>query len=86
MTNQIDVEEAKDRLITLLDRVAEGEAIVITQNGRPIARLVPDGDISIERRRAVIARIKELRKGLTLGVPVKQLIDEGRIRLVHKFL
>ena len=30
-------------------------------------------------QRALAARIKELRKGLTLGVPLRQLIEEGRM-------
>ena len=78
MSIQIDAEEAQAQLLALLDRVARGEEIVITQHGRPIARLVSVGDADTERRRAAIARIKELRDGHTLGVPVKQLINEGR--------
>jgi prevent-host-death family protein len=33
--------EAKTHLPRLLDRVAQGEAIIITRQGVPIARLVP---------------------------------------------
>lgn len=33
--------EAKTRLSELLDRVAQGEEIVITRDGKPAARLVP---------------------------------------------
>ena len=79
MSSEIGAYEAKTHLPALLDRVSRGEQFVITKHGRPIARLVPIGNTDIERRRAAIARIKELRKGLTLGVPVKQLIEEGRM-------
>jgi prevent-host-death family protein len=86
MTIQIDVEEAQVQLLALLDRVARGEKIVITQRGRAVARPEPIERTSSERRREAIERLKEFGKGHTLGVPVKQLIDEGRMRLVRKFL
>jgi prevent-host-death family protein len=35
-----DLEEAKTHLSNLLDRVAEGEEIVIARSGRPVAKLV----------------------------------------------
>jgi prevent-host-death family protein len=78
MATEIGAYQAKTHLPALLERVARGEQIVITKHGRPIARLVPIGNNDVERRRAAITRIKELRKGVTLGVPVKQLIEEGR--------
>ena len=37
----INVYEAKTKLSKLLDRVAEGEELVLGRAGRPIARLVP---------------------------------------------
>ncbi len=37
----INVYEAKTHLSQLLDRVAQGEEIVIARAGRPVARLVP---------------------------------------------
>jgi prevent-host-death family protein len=72
--------EAKTHLPQLLDRVALGEEIQITRHGRPIARLVPE---PVERKmeiRAVIAQIREFRKGRRLGddVTIRELIDEGR--------
>jgi prevent-host-death family protein len=38
---QINVYAAKTQLSRLLDRAARGEEVVITRNGRPVARLVP---------------------------------------------
>jgi prevent-host-death family protein len=38
---EIGVFEAKDELGALLDQVEAGEEIVITRQGRPVARLVP---------------------------------------------
>jgi antitoxin (DNA-binding transcriptional repressor) of toxin-antitoxin stability system len=36
----LDEERAKERLSDLLDRVEEGEEIVIARSGRPVAKLV----------------------------------------------
>lgn len=37
----VNVYEAKTHLSRLLERVAEGEEVVIARAGRPVARLVP---------------------------------------------
>jgi prevent-host-death family protein len=78
MASDIGVYEAKTRLTALLDRVEHGEQFTITKHGRPIARLIPASHTSTERRRDAIKRLKEFRKGRTLGVPIKQLVEEGR--------
>jgi prevent-host-death family protein len=38
---QINIHEAKTNLSRLLERVEQGEEIVIARGGRPIARLIP---------------------------------------------
>lgn len=38
-----NVHEAKTHLSRLLDRVAEGEEVIIAKSGRPVAKLVPVG-------------------------------------------
>jgi prevent-host-death family protein len=71
--------EAKTHLSALLDRVARGEQIVITKHGRPVARLVPAALPDREEVGGIIARIKALRVGQTLGgLSWKDLRDEGR--------
>jgi prevent-host-death family protein len=72
--------EAKTHLPQLLDRVARGEEIQITRNGRPIARLVPESAREPHDVRQVIAAIREFRKGRRLGddLTIRQLIEEGR--------
>jgi prevent-host-death family protein len=79
VATEIGAYEAKTHLPALLERVARGEQIIITKHGRPIARLVPIGKSDVERRREAIARLKVFRKGRTLGVPIKQLVEEGRM-------
>jgi len=40
MSDKVNIYEAKTRLSQLVDRVAEGEEIIISRSGRPVARLV----------------------------------------------
>ena len=72
--------EAKTHLPQLLDRVASGEEIQITRNGRPVARLVPEPAEETTDIRSVIAQIREFRKGRKLGddLTIRELIEEGR--------
>jgi prevent-host-death family protein len=72
--------EAKTHLPQLLDRVASGEEIQITRNGRPVARLVPEPAEETTDIRSVIAQIREFRKGRKLGdnITIRELIEEGR--------
>ena len=72
--------EAKSKLGQLLDWVEAGEEVVITRRGKVVARLVPPRSAyDRERGRAAARRIREMRKGVTLGgLKIKDLIDEGR--------
>ncbi len=79
MPSEVGAYEAKTHLPALLERVARGEQITITKHGRPVARLVPVDRNGPDRRREAVARLKEFRKGQTLDVPVKQLIEQGRL-------
>ena len=76
----ISVDEAKAHLPRLLDRVAHGEEIRITRDGRPVARLVPEANSAPADIQAAIDEIKEFRRGRTLGgvATVRELIEEGR--------
>jgi prevent-host-death family protein len=59
--------EAKTHLPKLLDRVAHGEEIQITRNGRPIARLVLEPADDAADIRSVIAEIRAFREECKLG-------------------
>jgi prevent-host-death family protein len=51
--------EAKNILSALLDRVEQGEEIVITRHGKPVARLVPNaGGIDRAQAHTAIQRIR----------------------------
>jgi prevent-host-death family protein len=76
---QVGAFEAKSKLGQLLDWVEAGEEVVITRRGRIVAKLVPPGGIDRTRAQAAARRIRERRKGVTLGgLKIKDLINEGR--------
>lgn len=73
--------EAKSRLGQLLDLVEAGEEVVITRRGKVVARMVPpDTPTDPERRRRAAARIREMRRGVTLGgLAIRDLVGDGRL-------
>jgi prevent-host-death family protein len=78
--HEVGAFEAKNRLGALLDRVEQGEEIVITRRGKPVAKLVPAG-VSFDREKArrAVAGLLETSRGVTLdGLSIKNLIEEGR--------
>ncbi len=73
--------EAQNTFPQLLRRVAQGEEIVITEGGKPVARLVPSGVAARPDVRQVIEEFKSYsrRQGRTLGgLTPRDLVEEGR--------
>ncbi len=75
--------EAKNTLGSLLDRVQEGEEILITRHGKPVARLVPESSrINREEVQAAMDRIRARAAALPPEPfdweEMKKLRDEGR--------
>jgi len=73
--------EAQNILPQLLRRVAQGEEIVITEGGKPVAKLVPSGAAEWPDVRQVIEEFKAYsrRQARTLGdIAFRDLIEEGR--------
>jgi len=72
--------EAKTHLPALLERVAHGESILITRHGQEVAMLVPPKGGRKDRVRDAVRKMRELRKGVTLGrdLTIRHLIEEGR--------
>jgi prevent-host-death family protein len=73
--------EAKNRLGTLLDWVEQGEEVLITRRGKAVARMLPSlPAVDRSEARAAVARIRDMRRGVTLGgLAIKNLINEGRL-------
>lgn len=75
---EIGAYEAKTSLPALLRAVEKGERVVITRSGKPVADLTPHQEPQQDPR-GTIARIREMRRGVTLGdTSLKELIEEGR--------
>jgi prevent-host-death family protein len=77
--------EAKTRFGELLDRVAQGEEVVITRHDRPVARLVPEGVQRREDVRRAVAGLRELQQRIQrrsraklTDREVRAAIEEGR--------
>lgn len=62
---EIGAFEAKNTLGTLLDRVEQGEEIVITRHGKPVARLVPNtAGIDRDQAQAAVDRLRSRARSL----------------------
>lgn len=71
--------EAKTHLSSLLERVAQGEEIVITRHGKPLAKLIPVAVADRTKIDNAISKLKKLRDGCTVkGLSWQELRDEGR--------
>lgn len=71
--------EAKTHLSELLAAVEQGETVVITRRGRPVARLVPEP--AAPDRAAAIARLRALRARVDGALGLEDILsarDEGR--------
>ena len=75
---EINVKEARSQFSTLLDKVEQGEEIVITRRGKKVARLVPPerNDISLPSLKRFRASIQLT--GNSLGQTVSDLRNEER--------
>ena len=66
--SEIGAFEAKNKLSWLLDRVEQGEEIVITRHGKPVARMVPtNAGVDRSEARAALQRMRDRAKQAGLG-------------------
>jgi prevent-host-death family protein len=59
---QVQASDARAQLPSLLDAVERGETVVITRDGKPIARIVPETDRRQAQVERLFAEIEEFRK------------------------
>ena len=81
MTIEVGIFEAKTRLSELVDRVAtDGDEVVITKRGRPVARLLPTAseESAVETALALLLAAREASVAGTGSL--RDLIDDGRAR------
>ena len=71
--------EAKTHLSALLEKVSQGQEVLITKRGEPIARLVPAQRSDRTQIAATIDTLLAFRKDMKLdGLDWKALRDAGR--------
>ena len=78
---EIGAFEAKNKLSTLLGWVENGEEVLITRHGKPVARLVSayPGAFNRDKARQAVRNLREARRGVTLGgLKINDLVNEGR--------
>ena len=87
MATSVTALEAKTRFGKLLDRVSRGEEIVVTRHDKPVARIIPEGGVSLRDVRAAVAGLRDLRRSIATrrrrkpkvtSAQIKSLIEEGR--------
>lgn len=69
----VDIEDAKRHLAILLNRIAEGEEIVILRHGHPVARMVQHTEPT-RMSEALIGAVSASREQLTGGRPKVQVV------------
>lgn len=79
MVNSVGAYEAKTHLSQLLERVAQGETIVITKHGVPIATLAPYNAVPTVTRHNAIKAMLALRAQNRAGGELQAWIREGRL-------
>lgn len=72
----VTASQARRRLAELLDRVARGEEIVITRHEKPVARMIPEGDRSLEGVRRAIDSMRETRRRMARRKGFKPITDK----------
>jgi len=86
MVAAVESAEAGRELARLLERVQQGERIVITLRGKPVAELAPVAEVpsleppSLEPVEQVISALRELRSRTqpTSAAEIREMINEGR--------
>ncbi len=77
---QIKVTDLRKHLQSYLKRVREGEEIQITLNGKPIARMIPERELSEQAK----TRLRDLRGTARVGdvmTPIQENWEAGDDRL-----
>lgn len=79
--NIVNADEARSTFDELFQRVKAGEEVTITEGGAAVARMVPvpkKREYTLEERRAAADAMLRDAKGRTLGMPIREAINEGR--------
>lgn len=81
----VGIHEAKARLSQLVERVAQGEEVLVTRHGKPVARLMaPEASSDVSALAEWTADLRAFRRGVdrgaksSTGSTLVELIAAGR--------
>ncbi len=76
----VGIFEAKANLGQLAQSAAEGEVVVLTRRGKPVAEIrAPEGSVAMESAREAIDSLRKLRQSLRVGsFDIADYVSEGR--------
>lgn len=76
----VGIFEAKASLGQLVQSVAEGEVVLLTRRGKPVAELrAPEGEMVRNEAQQAIADLRRFRRNLQVGdFDLAECISEGR--------
>ena len=77
-TLEVGAFEAKNRLSELLRAAEAGRSVVITRNGRAVARLVPVVDDRAADLAEIGRELRRLRGEIGGSLQLRELVEEGR--------
>ena len=80
MSARVTALEARIRFGTLLQRVAEGEEIVVTRYDKPVARGVPVDRRDLWEVRQAVDSLRALRSAIAESRGSGQRLDDGDIK------
>jgi prevent-host-death family protein len=72
--------EAKTHFLRILDNVEQGQSVIITRHGKPVARITPEVEVDREKVRQAFQRMHALRERVG-KLPLSDILsarDEGR--------
>ena len=72
--------EAKTRFGELLERVTQGEEVVITRHDKPVARIVPEGARRLEDVRRAVTGLRELQQRIVRRSKAKLGLSDREVR------
>ncbi len=77
---QVPLFDAKNRLSVLVEEVIRGSEVTITRRGVAVAKLVPVlPSFDQDKARQTAEALRAASRGAKLaGIPIKELVDEGR--------
>ena len=80
MSAKITARDARTRFGMLLQRVANGEEIVVTRYDKPVARIVPADRRDLQDVRQAVASLRALRGAIAESRGSGQALDDGEVK------